>query len=46
MDVKYFYLDNHMDAEEYIMIKISVIHQFFFDKYNLKEKLYNGYIFA
>ena len=35
-----------MDGSEYIMIQISMIPQEFVDKYNLNEKLQNGYIFA
>ena len=46
MDVKYFYLNNYMDRSEYIMIQISMIPQKIVDKYNLKEKYHNGYIFA
>ena len=46
MDVKYFYLNKHMDGAEYIMIQISMIPQEFVDKYNLKGKLHNGYIFV
>ena len=46
MDVKYLYLRNQMDRAEYIMIHISMIIQEVLDKYNLKEKAHNGYIFA
>ena len=46
MDAKYFYLNNHMDGAEYIMIQISMIPQEFVDKYKLKEKSHNGYIFT
>ena len=38
MDVKYFYLNNMIDREEYIMMHISMIPQEFVEKYNLKEK--------
>ena len=46
MDVKHFYLNKNMDRVEYIMIHIPMIPQEFVDKYNLKEKSHNGYIFA
>ena len=46
MDVGYFYLKNQMYGAEYIMIQISMIPQEFVVKYNLKEKLHNGYIFT
>ena len=46
MDTKYFYLNNMVDIEEYIVIYISMIPQKFVDKYNIKEKSNNGYIFA
>ena len=42
MDVRYFYLKNHMDRDEYIMIQISMIPQEFVDKYKLTEKSHNG----
>ena len=35
-----------MDRKEYIMIQIFMIPQDFVDKYNLKEKVHNGYIFS
>ena len=35
-----------MDRSEYIMIKISMIPQEFIDKYNLEDKVHNGYIFS
>ena len=44
MDVKYFYLKNHMSGAEYIMMHISMIPQEFVDEYNLKEKVRNAYI--
>ena len=46
MDVKYLYLNNQMDRDEYIMIQISMIPQEFVEKYNLAEKSHNGYIYA
>ena len=46
MDVKYFYLNNNMDRDEYIMIQISMIQQEFVETYNLAEKSHNGYIYA
>ena len=46
MDVKYFYLNNHIDRDEYTMIHISMIPQEFVEKYNLTEKEHNGYIYA
>ena len=46
MYVKDCYLNNQMDRAGYIMIQISMIPQYFLDKYNLKEKALNGYIFA
>ena len=35
-----------MDRAEYIIIQISMIPQEIVDKYNLKVKSHNGYIFA
>ena len=35
-----------MDRSEYIMIHISMIPQEFVEKYNLKDKVKNGYIFT
>ena len=46
MDVKYFYLDNQMDRDKYIMIHISMIPQELVEKYNLAEKSHNGYIYT
>ena len=46
MDVKCFYLNNSVDREECIMIQISMIPQEFIYKYNLKDKVNNGYIFS
>ena len=46
MDVKDFYLNNHMDRDKYIMIHISMIPQEFVEKYNLSENTRNGYIYA
>ena len=44
MDIKYFYLNKHMDRDKYIMIQLSMIPQEFVEKYNLAEKAHNGYI--
>ena len=44
--VKYIYLNNQMDRAEYIMIQIYMIPQEFVEKYNLKVKVHNGYIFT
>ena len=46
MDVKYFYLNNHMLRDEYIMIHISMIPQESVDKYKLTEKSHNGYVYT
>ena len=46
MDVKYFYLNNMMYRSDYILIQISIISQGLLDKYNLKGKAHNVYIFA
>ena len=35
MDVKYFYLNKHMNRDEYIIIQIYMIPQESVDKYNL-----------
>ena len=35
-----------MGIAEYIMIQISMIPQEFIDKYNIKYKVHNGYIFS
>ena len=42
---KVFYLNNHMDRSEYIMIQISIISQYCLEKYNHKEKSHNEYFF-
>ena len=44
MDVKDFYLNNHMDRDKYIMIQNSMIPQEFVEIYNLAEKARNGCI--
>ena len=46
MDVKDFYLNNHMDRDKYIMIQISMVPQYFVEIYNLTEKEHNGYIYS
>ena len=46
MDIKYFYLNNHMNGAEYMMVQISMIPQEFVEKYNLKDKANTRYIFA
>ena len=46
MYIKYFYLNNPMDRDKYIMIYISMIPQEFVEKYYLAEKAHNGYIYA
>ena len=43
---EFFYPNNKMDREEYIMIHIAMIPQEFVDKYNLKGKSHNEYIFT
>ena len=45
MDANKFYLNNMIDRAEYTMVQISIIPHEFVDKYNLKEKEHNGYIF-
>ena len=45
MDVNYFYLNNHMDREDYILIQISKIPQEFLNVYNIKDKFHIVYIF-
>ena len=35
-----------MDIKEYITIKVSMIPKEFMDKYNLNDKVHNGYIFV
>ena len=42
----YFYLNNYMYRDKYIMIRISMIPQEFVEKYNSTEKAHNGYIYA
>ena len=44
--VKDFYLNNHMDRDEYITIHISRIPPEFVEKYNIAEKSHNAYIYA
>ena len=46
MDVKGFFLNNHMDRDKYIKIQLSMIPQEFVVKYNLADKAHNGYIYA
>ena len=46
MDIKYFYLNDFMDRSENIIMHISMIPQEFIDKYNLKYKVHNEYIFV
>ena len=46
MDIKYFYLNNQMDRDEYIMIQLSMIPQQSVEKYNIAEKSHNEYIYA
>ena len=46
MDVRDFYLNNHMNRDKYIMIKLSTIPQEFVEKYNIAEKAHNRYIYA
>ena len=46
MDVKYFYLNNQMNRDKYIMIQISMVPQEFVEEYNLAKKAHNGYIYA
>ena len=46
MEVKDFYPNNCMDRSEYIIIHIYMIPQEFVEKYNLKDKIHNGYIFT
>ena len=46
MNVKYFYLDNQMDRDKYIMIQLSMTPQEFVVKYNLAEKAHNRYIYT
>ena len=46
MEVKDFYPNNRMDRSEYIIIHIYMIPQEFVEKYNLKDKIHNGYIFT
>ena len=45
MDVRYFYLNNHMGLSKYIMIHTSMIPEEFITDYNLKVKLHNVYNF-
>ena len=44
IDVTYFYLNDRMDRENYMMIQIFMIMQEFIIAYNLKDKVHNGYI--
>ena len=46
IDVKYFHLNNQMGRSEYIVIQISIIPQECLDKYNVKGKAHNRYIFV
>ena len=45
MDVRDFFLNNHMGRDEYTMIQLSMIPQEFVEKYNLAEKSHNEYIY-
>ena len=46
MDATYSPLNNRMDRSDYTMIQISIIQQEFVDKYNIKVKEHNCYIFT
>ena len=46
MDVEKFYLNNQMGRTEYSIVHISMIPHVFVEKYNIKGKLNNGYIFT
>ena len=46
MEIKYFYLDNQMDRDKYIMIQLSMIPQEFVENSNLPEKSHNGYMYS
>ena len=46
MDINSFYPENQMDRAEYIMIHIYIIPQEFEVKYNINDKVRNGYIFT
>lgn len=45
-DVKDFKLNMPMDHNKYIRIPIYMIPPKFMDKYNLHDKIYNGYVYA
>ena len=46
MDVKKFYLNNHTEQSERIVIHMSMNPKEFITDYNLKDKVHNGYIFS
>ena len=45
MDINDFYLNNHTDWIEQIMIHASIITEEFMTAYNIKEKVHNEYIY-
>ena len=45
IDIKNFYLVTPMDIYEYMKIKFDTIPKEIKEKYNLSDKLHNGYIY-
>lgn len=45
IDIKDFFLNNPMQYYEYFRIPVRWIPADIMEKYNLKEKIYNGYIY-
>ena len=44
IDIKDFFLNNPMQYNEYARIPVRWIPDDIMEKYNLKEKIYNGYV--
>ncbi|GFH47516.1 hypothetical protein CTEN210_03991 [Chaetoceros tenuissimus] len=46
IDIKDFFLNNPMQRYEYAQIPVRWIPEDIMEKYNLKEKIYNGYVYV
>ena len=46
LDIKIFYLNNDMERYEYMKIPIDIIPQDIIDRYNLMDKVHNGYVYV
>ena len=44
-DARNFYLETPMERREYMRIRVELVPTAFMDKYNLHDKVKNGYIY-